>query len=512
VASEARPRLFIASSKEAIDIAYATRQNLRGDAEVTVWSEGVFQLSATSVESLELGEYDFGVFVFAPNDALTIRGNETASVRDNVIFELGLFVGRLGKNRCFVFVPEATEMHIPTDLVGLTPARYEINRSDGNNEAACGAACHEVRLAIKKLGAVLRDSQGDEGSPDAQETNDRAQTKLLGTESQTKPDEGWSKAFLEKDYHKAASLLEKRLEEIQNPKERIEHQAFLGLVRFQQDPVEGVKEFERLLEAQPNAAELYSWFAYCYFTSGRFDKALDVLDRGIVAAEEKPELLSAGATILQKLGKEDAAKEALRDALKQFPNSQPLYLHLAAYYTERKLFREARNVLVTGIQAIPHSETLLSKYAELLGDNGDHVGAVSVYQALIQLSPENPRYHSLLGNAFLSLELNSLSYEAYRTADELASSKEAWIVGNIANLLTNRGFHAAAVSKFNEALKLDPDSQYSHERLAMAMKRKIEEDERLQQLLKTAPPVFMLQEEVQVPTITNFAAEIFKQA
>src|SRR5437879_617847 len=91
-----RPRLFIGSSNESLDYAYAIQQNLEDDAEVTVWKNGIFQLTKTAVESLikALDKSDFAVFVFAPNDVLRLRKKNFAAVRDNVIFELGLFMGK----------------------------------------------------------------------------------------------------------------------------------------------------------------------------------------------------------------------------------------------------------------------------------------------------------------------------------------------------------------------------------------------------------------------------------
>src|SRR6202040_953388 len=37
--------------------------------------------------------YDLGVFVFDADDVAVIRDNKTPTVRDNVLFELGLFIG-----------------------------------------------------------------------------------------------------------------------------------------------------------------------------------------------------------------------------------------------------------------------------------------------------------------------------------------------------------------------------------------------------------------------------------
>lgn len=151
----ARPRLFIGCSDESVDYAYAIQQNLDDDAEVTVWKQGIFELTKTSVESLikTLDRSDFAVFVFAPNDALRLRQKKYAAVRDNVVFELGLFMGKLGRQRTFIVVPKASEqLRIPTDLTGVTLGRFDPNRNDKNLEAAFGPFCNMVRGQIRRHG------------------------------------------------------------------------------------------------------------------------------------------------------------------------------------------------------------------------------------------------------------------------------------------------------------------------------------------------------------------------
>jgi hypothetical protein len=146
-----KPRVFIGSSSESLATAYAV-QELLPDMEVTVWTQGIFRLSSSILDDLieVLDNTDFGVFVFTPNDLITIREQQFQAVRDNVVFELGLFVGRLGKNRSFFIVPkDRQDIRLPSDLLGVTPAEYDSNRQDGNLLAALGPACNRIRAATQ---------------------------------------------------------------------------------------------------------------------------------------------------------------------------------------------------------------------------------------------------------------------------------------------------------------------------------------------------------------------------
>lgn len=150
-----KPRIFIASAAESLDVADAINSNLDHEAEVTVWKDG-FNLSQNTIDDLvkKAGAVDFAIFVFTPDDVTTIRDQEKRTVRDNVVFELGLFTGTLGKERCFMVKPRGEDLHLPTDLLGLNPADYEGNRSDGNLEAAVNHPCNMIRKEVKRLGLM----------------------------------------------------------------------------------------------------------------------------------------------------------------------------------------------------------------------------------------------------------------------------------------------------------------------------------------------------------------------
>ncbi|OBU47673.1 TIR domain-containing protein [Photobacterium phosphoreum] len=155
-----KPRLFIASSVESLLVAEAVNVNLDHEFEVTLWKNGTFKLSSSAIDDLvEKSSFvDFALFIFAPDDIATIRSRSEHVVRDNVIFEMGLFVGAIGKSRSFILKPRDIEMHLPTDLLGVTPADYDANRSDGNLVSATNRACSLIKAEVERLGLINHES------------------------------------------------------------------------------------------------------------------------------------------------------------------------------------------------------------------------------------------------------------------------------------------------------------------------------------------------------------------
>ena len=74
--------------------------------------------------------------MFSPDDIVKIRGGTFAAVRDNVIFEFGLYVGRLGREHSVIVTPKGEEPRLPSDLLGVTVLKYDGARQDGNLDAA----------------------------------------------------------------------------------------------------------------------------------------------------------------------------------------------------------------------------------------------------------------------------------------------------------------------------------------------------------------------------------------
>lgn len=98
---------------------------------------------------------DFAVLVLTPDDFTESRGDSSPSPRDNVVFELGLFLGRLGRERTFFVYDNSKPLKLPSDLLGIAAATFG-PRSDGNIQAAVGPACNAISSRVQLLGLRTR--------------------------------------------------------------------------------------------------------------------------------------------------------------------------------------------------------------------------------------------------------------------------------------------------------------------------------------------------------------------
>ena len=127
-----RPKLFIGSSNEGLRYAKALGELLAERFETRLWNEGVFRASQSGLDALlvEAATVEFAAFVLTADDSRTSRGRTAVVARDNVLFELGMFLGQLGAGRVFFVVPKQARLpfELPTDLHGITEIRYAANR------------------------------------------------------------------------------------------------------------------------------------------------------------------------------------------------------------------------------------------------------------------------------------------------------------------------------------------------------------------------------------------------
>lgn len=129
-----KPRIFIGSSNEGLSVAQSVKNYFSQDYDCFIWTDNIFQFNEGFLETLlkSASLFDFGFIIFASDDISRIRGKEFETTRDNVLFEYGLFLGRVGIDRAYVLCEE--NVKIPTDLAGLTLARYSVSTDKTGNK------------------------------------------------------------------------------------------------------------------------------------------------------------------------------------------------------------------------------------------------------------------------------------------------------------------------------------------------------------------------------------------
>lgn len=150
-------RVFIISSAEARHVGRMVRNAFQHDTDTiiaTMWTDDVFKVANYTLQDLEaqIDDSDFAVAIAHADDLTESRGKPWPSPRDNVIFELGLFMGRLGRERAILMEPREEKVKLPSDMSGITtiPYKYEVGK---DTAALMAPACDALRQHILRLKA-----------------------------------------------------------------------------------------------------------------------------------------------------------------------------------------------------------------------------------------------------------------------------------------------------------------------------------------------------------------------
>ena len=152
----AKPLIFIGSATEGLPIANKLARILADVAECRLWKHGVFGLSHGTLESLieTTRAADFAILVVTADDLATRKGKRVYVPRDNIIFEIGLFMGAIGRERTFIVCHEESMSGLPSDLAGITTAPLS-----GGPKKGLTSASLPIKNAIARLGRRDEDAR-----------------------------------------------------------------------------------------------------------------------------------------------------------------------------------------------------------------------------------------------------------------------------------------------------------------------------------------------------------------
>jgi len=298
---------------------------------------------------------------------------------------------------------------------------------------------------------------------------------------------GWISAMSEKEHDEAIRQLDEALKVTSDRERRIDLMAFKAHVAFDRSITDGCIEFEKLIAEFPTEETPYRWYALSFLWKDFPERALATVKRGIDnVTTNNGRLYDTLSDIHRRLGQDGLAAEAAKTGIECDPEYFENYLNLAAVSDRAKDIGSARMWYLRALSASNGAERVLAAYAKFLGVNGMPAEAMIRYQRLVITYPKNTAYRTLLGNIYLDQGSKDLAMQEYVQADRDAAGKEGWIIANIGNLYNVSGLYSLAIEKLEEALKLDSKSQYSHERLAQAIKNRETQTQKMEEVAEKA--------------------------
>ncbi|APG27273.1 hypothetical protein A7E78_05105 [Syntrophotalea acetylenivorans] len=141
-----QPRVFVSSSIEGLHIAETIQADLEAIAECTIWTQEISSENFENIVNIA-ADFDYAIIVLTVDDILIKNETERLGPRDNIVFELGLFTGTLGRAHTFMVLCKDDPIHLPSDLVGVTVAMYS-RRSADNLKTALDPVCIQIKRAM----------------------------------------------------------------------------------------------------------------------------------------------------------------------------------------------------------------------------------------------------------------------------------------------------------------------------------------------------------------------------
>jgi hypothetical protein len=142
--TDLKPKIFIGSSKAGYSTAEKVKSNLSSVGDCFLWQDpDVWEPNRSTFDNLlRMARYfDFGVFVATADDLTLTNENLVIEPRDNVILEMSLFLGAMGRDKSFLLVEEGIKL--PSDFNGIYMPRFK-----SSDDATIVNACKDYANKI----------------------------------------------------------------------------------------------------------------------------------------------------------------------------------------------------------------------------------------------------------------------------------------------------------------------------------------------------------------------------
>src|SRR5438093_5371574 len=142
--TDLKPKIFIGSSSAGYKIAEKVKNYLSIIGDCFLWKDpDVCEPNRSTFDNLlRMANYfDFRVFVATADDLTMSYDKLVIEPRDNVILEMSLFLGAMGRDKSFLLVEEGIKL--PSDFKGIYMPPFNKN-SDDSIKIACEAYIKKI--------------------------------------------------------------------------------------------------------------------------------------------------------------------------------------------------------------------------------------------------------------------------------------------------------------------------------------------------------------------------------
>ena len=120
--TQAQLTVFVGSSQEAFEHYEQVCGTLEEQGhDVRGWKASFEKGEGFLAALIRMTEaVDAALLIATPDDLLCYRGEQSHVLRDNVLFEAGLFIGALGRSAAGIVVAGGSKIKLPSDLAGVS--------------------------------------------------------------------------------------------------------------------------------------------------------------------------------------------------------------------------------------------------------------------------------------------------------------------------------------------------------------------------------------------------------
>jgi len=232
------------------------------------------------------------------------------------------------------------------------------------------------------------------------------------------------------------------------------HEDLGSALAMQANYDEAIPAFERAIELQPALPLAQRKLGQALIAAGRGEEADEALRDYIDKDPERAAIIS-GVELL-RIGKTDQATDVFRDVLKKNPNSVNAMNQLAVvYWQEKKRPGDAEALLRRATEIAPDFGRALITLGALLMDMNKYLEAISIYEKVTRLEPNNAEAWSGLGNSYGRAMYPEKAAKAFEKSLAINDSRPA-VLSAYAWELKTIGDQVGALKAYRKAVSVRP--------------------------------------------------------